>query len=137
MPVPTDERNGHVALHEEALRADLTYIASDKFGGRMSLEAGDDLAIEWIADQFAKAGLKPAATDSAGKSSFLQSFELIEYRPDRVATALEIDREYPAGGRVCTSRQTPKGMWVEPTWPCAYNAPTVSMGAAKELHSNA
>jgi len=60
------------------LRADLTFFASDALQGRMSLQTGDEVAIQWIASEFAKAGLKPAA-----KGSFLQPVELIEYRADR------------------------------------------------------
>ncbi len=43
-------------------------------------------------DQFSKAGLKAAATGSDGKPSYLQSFELIEYRPDRAATSVTMTR---------------------------------------------
>ena len=91
-PVPARERKGFAALNEPALRSDLAFVASDKLAGRMSLQPGDDAAIQWIAEQFAKAGLKPAATDSTGKPSYLQSFELIEYRPDRAATSITLTR---------------------------------------------
>jgi hypothetical protein len=91
-PVPAQERKGFESLSEAALRADLGYIASDKLAGRMSLQPGDDEAIHWIAGQFAKAGLKPAARDAAGKESFLQSFGLVEYRPDRAATSVTLKR---------------------------------------------
>lgn len=90
--VLTSESSGFAALKESSLRSDLGYIASDKLAGRMSLQAGDDAAIEWIADQFAKAGLKPAAAGDDGKPSYKQSFELIEYRPDRVATSISLVR---------------------------------------------
>ncbi|MFC5860951.1 M20/M25/M40 family metallo-hydrolase [Acidicapsa dinghuensis] len=96
-PVPLNESKGFAGLNEASLRADLRYIASDKLAGRMSLQAGDDAAIQWIADQFARAGLNPAATGPDGKSSYLQSFELIEYRPDRDESSIEISRKYPAG----------------------------------------
>jgi len=88
--IPARESKGFASLKDASLRADLAYIASDKLAGRMSLQPGDDAAIAWIADQFAKAGLKPAALDVNGKPTFLQSFELVEYRPDRAATRIEI-----------------------------------------------
>ena len=91
-PVPARELKGYDALNEAALRSDLSYIASDKLAGRMSLQPGDDEAIQWIAAQFAHAGLKPAAWDAAGKASYLQTFELIEYRPDRAATSITMTR---------------------------------------------
>jgi Peptidase family M28/PA domain len=65
-------------IREETLRADLTFVASDALQGRMSLQNGDEVAIQWIASEFAKAGLKPASS-----GSYLQPVELIEYRGDR------------------------------------------------------
>lgn len=76
-PIPAIESKAFVTLNEASLRADLGYIASHKLAGRMSLEAGDDLSIQWVAEQFAKAGLKAAATSPDGKPSYLQSFEVI------------------------------------------------------------
>ena len=107
-PIPARESKGIATLNETSLRADLAYIASDKLSGRMSLQPGDDLAIAWIADEFAKAGLKPAATDATGKPSYLQSFELVEYRPDRSETHIEIVRKYPAGGMIPTTWNAPQ-----------------------------
>ena len=107
-PIPARESKGIATLNEASLRADLAYIASDKLSGRMSLQPGDDLAIAWIADEFAKAGLKPAATDTTGKPSYLQSFELVEYRPDRSETHIEIVRKYPAGGMIPTTWNAPQ-----------------------------
>ena len=107
-PIPARESKGIATLNETSLRADLAYIASDKLAGRMSLQPGDDLAIAWIADEFAKAGLKPAATDATGKPSYLQSFELVEYRPDRSETHIEVVRKYPAGGMIPTTWNAPQ-----------------------------
>jgi Zn-dependent M28 family amino/carboxypeptidase len=90
--IPASESKGFATLNEASLRSDLTYIASDKLAGRMSLQPGDDAAVQWIGDQFSKAGLKPAATGSDGKPSYLQSFELIEYRPDRAASTVTLTR---------------------------------------------
>jgi len=91
-PVPAKESKGYAVLSEKALRSDLAYIASDRLAGRMSLQPGDDTAIQWIAEQFANAGLKQAAVDSAGKASYLQGFSLVEYRPDRTATSITLTR---------------------------------------------
>jgi len=90
--IPSNESKGFATLNEASLRTDLAYIASDKLMGRMSLQPGDDAAVQWIADQFAKAGLKPAAFGPDGKPSYLQSFELIEYRPDREETRITLTR---------------------------------------------
>jgi hypothetical protein len=65
------------------LKADLTFLSSDALEGRRSMQRGDEVAIGWIASEFAKAGLKPAAGDS-----YLQPVPLIEYQPERAMTSL-------------------------------------------------
>jgi Zn-dependent M28 family amino/carboxypeptidase len=67
------------------LRADLTFLASDELEGRMSLERGSDVAIQFIVAEFAKAGLKPAAGDS-----FIQPVPLVKYLPDARGTRLTL-----------------------------------------------
>jgi hypothetical protein len=69
------------------LRADLGFLSSDALQGRMSLTAGDEVAVRWIAAEFAKAGLKPAFGDS-----YLQPVPVIEYRADRSQTYLKLKR---------------------------------------------
>ena len=67
------------------LRADLTFLSSDAMEGRMSLERGNEAAIQWIVSEFTKAGLKPAVGDS-----FLQPVPLIDYKMDREQTRLTV-----------------------------------------------
>ena len=93
--VPAKELPGFQAIQQSDLRRDLTYISSDELGGRLSLQPGDELATNWIAGQFAKAGLQAPVKDGAGKSVYLQPFTLIEYRPDRNASSITLIR----GGR--------------------------------------
>jgi hypothetical protein len=76
---------GLQTIQAAKLRADLTFLSSDAMEGRMSLERGSEVAIQWIAAEFAKAGLKPAAG-----GSFLQPVPLVEYKMDRERTALKI-----------------------------------------------
>ena len=90
--VPAKELPGFESIQISDLRRDLTYISSDELGGRLSLQPGDELAIHWIAGEFAKAGLQPPVTDADGKPSYLQPFTLIEYRPDRNASSLTLTR---------------------------------------------
>ena len=52
---------GLESIKASNLRADLTFLASDALEGRMSLERGSEVAIQWIAAEFTKAGLKPLA----------------------------------------------------------------------------
>ncbi len=91
-PVPAGLRKGFDSITEEGLRADLTYLASDRMGGRMSLSAEDDAAVGWIAEQFRQAGLKPAAKAADGTASWLQPITLVEYRADRAATKISMMR---------------------------------------------
>jgi len=85
--VPAGVATGFNTIREDALRADLTFLASDALQGRMSLQTGDEVAIQWIASEFAKAGLQPAAN-----GSFLQPVELIEYRGDRAQSYVALKR---------------------------------------------
>jgi hypothetical protein len=88
--VPERQRAGFDAIRETRLRANLTFIASDALGGRLSLRPGDDVAARWVASELEKAGLAPAATDASGKPSFLQQVDLVEYSPDRAATTVTL-----------------------------------------------
>jgi len=76
---------GRETIKAANLKADLTFLASDALEGRMSLERGSDVAIQWIAAEFGKAGLKPAFGDS-----YLQPVPLVEYKMDRDETSLTI-----------------------------------------------
>lgn len=86
-PVPATLATGFNSIREDTLRADLTFVASDALQGRMSLQNGDEVAIQWIASEFAKAGLQPAAN-----GSFFQSVQLIEYHADREHSYVALKR---------------------------------------------
>ena len=64
---PKREAAGLATIRAEQLKRDLTYIASDALEGRLTLQKGDDDAATWVAEQFRKAGLKPAARGADGK----------------------------------------------------------------------
>jgi Peptidase family M28 len=86
-PVPASVATGFNAITESDLRADLTFFASDALQGRMSLQTGDEVGIQWIASEFAKAALSPAAD-----GSYLQPVPLIEYRADRGQSYVALKR---------------------------------------------
>jgi hypothetical protein len=90
--VPAQIRTGFDSIREGNLRANLAFISSDALQGRMSLQPGDEAAVQWIASEFAKAGLEPLAVDASGTKSFLQAVPLIEYHPDSKATLLVLNR---------------------------------------------
>ncbi len=54
------------------IRADIAFLSSPEFRGRVALEPEGDLAARFLAAEFAKAGLKPF--DGSG---YLQEFELV------------------------------------------------------------
>jgi hypothetical protein len=85
--IPAGILGGYRAIQEADLRANLAFIASDALQGRMSLQPGDDAAAEWVASEFAKAGLKPAAD-----GSYMQPVPLIQYRSDRAQSYLALSR---------------------------------------------
>jgi Peptidase family M28/PA domain len=90
--VPSAERPGFEHLRVQDLKADLYFLASDPLQGRMSLQAGDDAATQWVAAEFAKAGLQPAAKDAGGHASYFQAVPLIEFRGARATSFLKFTR---------------------------------------------
>src|ERR1035438_2970847 len=76
---------GFDSIQVARLRADLTFLSSDALEGRRSLERGSEVAIQWIASEFAKAGLKPLVG-----ASYLQPVPLIEFTADRALTSLVV-----------------------------------------------
>lgn len=81
------QRPGLDRIRINDLRADLTFLASDALEGRRSLQRGSEVAIQFLAAEFDKAGLKPVAGDS-----YLQAVPLIEYRVDTSETALALEQ---------------------------------------------
>src|SRR4051795_12522488 len=76
---------GFEAIQAAHLKANLTFLSSDALEGRRSLERGSEVAIQWIASEFAKFGLKPLVGDS-----YLQPVPLIEFTADRALTSLVV-----------------------------------------------
>ncbi len=70
------------------VRADIQFLSSDALEGRLSLQRGADVAAQFIAAEFLKAGLKPA-----DGSSFLQKFPLVAYRTNGGETRLNLYRQ--------------------------------------------
>ncbi len=85
--IPARVDTGYRAIQETTLRANLAFLASDALEGRLSLQPGDNVAAEWVASEFAKAGLEPASD-----GGFLQPVPLIEYRNDRSQSYVALTR---------------------------------------------
>lgn len=86
-PISTKLATGYQKIQESDLRADLNFLAGDALQGRLSLQPGDEVAADWVASEFAKAGLAPAT-----QGSFFQDVPLIEYRNDRAQSYIAIKR---------------------------------------------
>src|SRR5580658_10754820 len=84
---PARVQPGYDSIQPARLKADLTFLSSDALEGRLSLQRGSEIAVQWIASEFAKAGLKPLAGDS-----YLQPVPLIEFTADRELTSLTLAR---------------------------------------------
>jgi hypothetical protein len=78
---------GYDKIRASDLRADLTFLASDALQGRLSMTPGSEVAIQWIASEFAKAGLKPA-----GDEGYLQEVGLWSYRSNREESFLKVEQ---------------------------------------------
>jgi len=87
-PVPKKISTGYQKIKESDLKADLYFLSSDGMQGRLSLQPGDDAAAQWVASEFAKAGLKPASD-----GSFFQPVPLIEYRADRQQSYVQVGQK--------------------------------------------
>ena len=60
-------------LLQNKLASYVTYLADDRLEGRRTGTAGEKLAMQYIADEFSKAGLAPKGTDG-----YFQSFSVNE-----------------------------------------------------------
>jgi len=87
LQIPARLATGYHVISETTLRSNLRFISSDALQGRLSLQHGDDVAAEWVASEFSKAGLKPAAN-----GTFLQPVPLVEYRNDRSQSYISLTR---------------------------------------------
>src|SRR5579863_6308150 len=60
-------------LTANALRADVSFLASDQLQGRGTPSPGLDVAAEYIAAQFRRAGLEPAGDDGYYQTALYNS----------------------------------------------------------------
>lgn len=83
--LPNHLLTGWNSIRIPILKKDIAYLTSDKLQGRLALEKGDELATEWIAEQFFKIGLQPGF----GKH-YLQPVSVIRFFPDNENTYLSL-----------------------------------------------
>ena len=77
-----------IAAHVRAndLKADVSFLASDALEGRATPSRGLDLAAEYIAAQFRRAGLEPAGDDGYFQTA---SYQLVKPNPEGLAFTLD------------------------------------------------
>src|SRR5678815_5777814 len=77
-PALTPEQRGVMDhISPASLRGHLSFIASDLLEGRATPSRGLDLAAEYIAAQFRRAGLEPAGDDG-----YFQTADMLQLTPD-------------------------------------------------------
>src|SRR5579863_5957168 len=64
-------------ISENSLRGHLSFVASDLLEGRNTPSRGLDLAAEYIAAQFRRAGLEPAGDDG-----YFQTAKMVQIEPN-------------------------------------------------------
>ncbi len=95
---------GHISA--DSLRGNLSFLASDLLEGRATPSRGLDLAAEYIAAQFRRAGLEPAGDDG-----YFQTATVTVREPNRDGFAMSVT----AGGR--TIRVAANEVYVAPAAP--------------------
>jgi len=79
------------------LKADVSFLASDLLQGRGTPSPGLDIAAEYIAAQFRRAGLEPAGDDgyfqTAQLASVTPNFETMEFSLDTAAATIKAHKE--------------------------------------------
>ena len=87
---PSAEQAALARITANQLRADLTYLASDRLAGRLTPSSGLDLAADFIATRFREAGLEPPAA-----GTYFQSAKFLHVHPSRegLRVILEPDAE--------------------------------------------
>src|SRR5579883_1146588 len=75
--IPAAVRLALESVSERSLQGNLTFLASDLLEGRDTPSRGQDIAAEYIAAQFRKAGLEPAV-----QGSYFQTAAFTQAEPD-------------------------------------------------------
>jgi Zn-dependent M28 family amino/carboxypeptidase len=77
------------AISADRIKADVVYLASDRLEGRGPGTRGEELATEYLADQFKKAGLKPLGE----RGTYFQKVPLLRVVTSRNATLQAVKGE--------------------------------------------
>jgi hypothetical protein len=113
-PLPPRTQAALDAISANSLRGHLSFLASDLLEGRGTPSRGLDLAAEYIAAQFRRAGLEPAGDDG-----YFQTAELLERQLPKTGTEITIEHD---GRRLSIARED-----VTPRFPDALELSGVAM----------
>src|SRR5271169_3809207 len=92
-PVPAQRIAAHVRPND--LKADVSFLASDALQGRATPSPGLDIAAEYIAAQFRRAGLEPVGDDG-----YFQNANYQTVRPNMEGLTFTLDTATAAAGTV-------------------------------------
>ena len=113
-PLTPEQRAVMSHISADSLRGNLSFLASDLLEGRATPSRGLDLAAEYIAAQFRRAGLEPAGDDG-----YFQTATVTMREPNREGFAMTVT----AGGRTMNiARTKPTSLplrhcgWTTPSW---------------------
>ncbi|WP_237068300.1 M28 family metallopeptidase [Microbulbifer guangxiensis] len=77
-PADTTQTADPIKVMAEELHEHIAILASDKFQGRAPATAGEELTVNYLAEQFAALGLEPGTTDDHGEPSWFQQVPVVE-----------------------------------------------------------
>ncbi len=96
-PLPAEDQAALDYISAASLRGHLSFIASDLLEGRFTPSRGLDVAAEYIAAQFRRAGLEPAGDDGYFQTAALEELEPaktgVEVRIENAGRPITIARE--------------------------------------------
>jgi hypothetical protein len=91
-PVAPDTQAALERISADSLRGHLSFIASDLLAGRNTPSPGLEIAAEYIAAQFRRAGVEPGGEkDAAGEPSYFQTANWSVTAPDLAAYELTLN----------------------------------------------
>ncbi|WOX05340.1 M28 family metallopeptidase [Microbulbifer pacificus] len=77
-PSLSPEEKAEVAELAKDLHKHIAVLASDKFEGRAPATKGEELTVNYLADEFKKLGLEPGTKDAEGNPSWFQQVPVVE-----------------------------------------------------------
>ncbi|QIL89450.1 M20/M25/M40 family metallo-hydrolase [Microbulbifer sp. SH-1] len=77
-PTLSAEEKAEVAELAKDLHRHIAVLASDKFEGRAPATKGEELTVNYLAEEFKKLGLEPGAQDADGNPSWFQQVPVVE-----------------------------------------------------------